>query len=187
MRILSSSGAGVAISAKGYFLDRRRFDNYYLGQAERAGVMLLRGTARNAIPDSGRRIVKIDDNEIDARIVVDASGVNSDLARQAGLSPMLHPTDIAWAVEAEILHPEIGEEKFFQYWIGSMAPGWKATFSPAGGDYATLGVFVRGHGQNVHSFFRAFLKMFKAQKFAEYRKIEDLRILSIKRPMPFAW
>jgi digeranylgeranylglycerophospholipid reductase len=69
---------------------------------------------------------------------------------------------------------------FFQYWIGSMAPGWKATFSPAGGDRATLGVFVRGHGKNVHSFFRCFLKIFKAQKSAEYRNIKDLKILSIK-------
>ena len=66
---------------------------------------------------------------------------------------MRHPEDIAWAMEADIEHPAIGEEMFFQYWIGSMAPGWKATFSPAGGDHATLGVFVRGHGQNVLPFF----------------------------------
>lgn len=181
MRILSPSGAGVTISARGFFLDRRRFDDYYLGQAESAGVALLRGNARGAVLEGSRRIVRVDEDEIDARIVVDASGAKSSLARQAGLEPMRHPEDIAWAMEAAIEHPGIGEEMFFQYWIGSMAPGWKATFSPAGGDHATLGVFVRGHGQNVHSFFRAFLKMFKAQRSAEYRKIDDLKILSIKR------
>jgi digeranylgeranylglycerophospholipid reductase len=84
-------------------------------------------------------------------------------------------------MEADIEHPGLGEEMFFQYWIGSMAPGWKATFSPAGGDRATLGVFVRGHGQNVQPFFRDFLKRFKAYKTAQYRDIADLRILSVRR------
>jgi len=94
---------------------------------------------------------------------------------------MRYPQDIAWAMEAAVEHPGLGEELFFQYWIGSMAPGWKATFSPAGGDKATLGVFVRGHGQDVESFFQGFLKRFKAYKAAQYEDIEDLKILSIKR------
>jgi len=70
---------------------------------------------------------------------------------------------------------------FFLYWIGSMAPGWKATFSPAGGDRATLGVFVRGHGQNVQPFFRDFLKRFKAYKATQYRDIEDMKIHAVRR------
>jgi digeranylgeranylglycerophospholipid reductase len=94
---------------------------------------------------------------------------------------MRHPEDIAWAMEASVEHPGLGEERFFEYWVGSMAPGWKATFSPAGGDYATLGVFVRGHGRNVHSYFRAFLKRFKATKAAQYRDIEAMKILSVRR------
>ncbi|MDD4652852.1 MAG: NAD(P)/FAD-dependent oxidoreductase, partial [Methanothrix sp.] len=113
--------------------------------------------------------------------VVDASGISSGLARQAGLVTMLHPEDIAWAMEADIEHPGLGEEMFFQYWIGSMAPGWKATFSPAGGDRATLGVFVRGHGGNVQPFFRNFLKLFKAYKSSQYRDIEKMKILSVRR------
>jgi digeranylgeranylglycerophospholipid reductase len=121
------------------------------------------------------------EEQMRARVVVDASGVSSSLARQAGLQPMRHPEDIAWAMEAEVMLPDLGEEMFFQYWIGSMAPGWKATFSPAGGDRATLGVFVRGHGQNVQPFFRGFLKIFKAYKKAQYRDIEDLKILSVRR------
>jgi digeranylgeranylglycerophospholipid reductase len=84
-------------------------------------------------------------------------------------------------MEADIEHPGLGEEMFFQYWIGSMAPGWKATFSPAGGDRATLGVFVRGHGQNVQPFFRDFLRRFKACKASQYRDIEEMKILSVRR------
>ena len=181
MRILSPTGQGVAIPAKGYFIDRKKFDERYQRLAQSSGVTLLAGIAKKSRLQESRRTVFLDECEIDARIVVDASGVSSGLAHEAGLEPMRHPEDIAWAMEADVEHPGIGEEMFFQYWIGSMAPGWKATFSPAGGDRATLGVFVRGHGQNVQPFFRNFLKRFKAYKKAQYRDIESLKILSVRR------
>ncbi|RQW78745.1 MAG: NAD(P)/FAD-dependent oxidoreductase [Methanothrix sp.] len=183
MRIISPAGHGVTIPARGYFIDRQRFDRHYLDIAEKSGVMLLSGEAQNAKLDGSRRTVMTGSSteEIDARIVVDASGIKAVPARQAGLQPMRHPEDIAWAMEVEVEHPGLGDEMFFQYWIGSMAPGWKATFSPAGGERATLGVFVRGHGQNVQSFFRSFLQKFKAYKAQEYKDIEEMKILSVTR------
>jgi digeranylgeranylglycerophospholipid reductase len=185
MRILSPSGQGATIPARGYFIDRKKFDEHYLGLAKSSGVTILAGLAKNSVYEGSGRAVSLEidgsEEQIRARVVVDASGVSSSLARQAGLQPMRHPEDIAWAMEAEVMLPDLGEEMFFQYWIGSMAPGWKATFSPAGGDRATMGVFVRGHGQNVQPFFRGFLKIFKAYKKAQYRDIEDLKILSVRR------
>ena len=181
MSILSPSGLAATIPAKGYIIDRKKFDEHYQRLAQDCGVTLLAGTAKKSIQQGSRRTVYLDDDEIEAKVVVDASGVSSVLARGAGLKPMRHPEDIAWAIEADIEHPGLGDENFFQYWIGSMAPGWKATFSPAGGDRATLGVFVRGHGQNVQPFFRGFLKIFKAYKAGQYRDIEDLKILSVRR------
>lgn len=181
MRILSPSGQGVTIPARGYFIDRQKFDDYYLRLAEKAGVALLPGQGRGLTQDGGRRTVAFGEEKIQARVVIDASGVQSGIARGAGLEPIRHPDDIAWAMEADIEHPGLGEEMFFQYWIGSLAPGWKATFSPAGGDRATIGVFVRGHGQNVDPFFQGFLKRFMAYKATQYRHIEDLSILSVRR------
>jgi digeranylgeranylglycerophospholipid reductase len=185
MRILSPSGHGATIPARGFFIDRKKFDDYHLAIAEAAGIAVMPGEARDARLSGGKRSVITDQGEIEAKVVIDASGVQlhstSTLASEVGLLPMCHPEDIAWAMEAEIEHPGLGEEKFFQYWIGGMAPGWKATFSPAGGDRATLGVFVRGHGQNVHSFFRDFLKIFKRYKSSAYRDIDNLKIFSVKR------
>ncbi len=181
MRILSPSGQGASIPAKGYFIDRKKFDEHYLRLAQSCGVTLLAAAAKDSRLENSRRTVFLNDDEIEARVVVDASGVLSGFSRQAGLSAMRHPEDIAWAMEADIEHPGLGEEMFFQYWIGSMAPGWKATFSPAGGDRATLGVFVRGHGQNIQPFFRDFLKRFKACKASQYRDIEEMKILSVRR------
>ncbi len=181
MRILSPSGKGVTIPARGFFIDRKKFDDYQLAIAEAAGVAVMQGEVKDTHLAGGKRSVTTDQGGIDAKVVIDASGVQSSLAAKAGLSPMLHPQDIAWAMEADVQHPGLGEEKFFLYWIGSMAPGWKATFSPAGGDRATLGVFVRGHGMNVQPFFRSFLKLFKRYKSSAYEGIDDLKILSVRR------
>lgn len=191
MRILSPSCEGVTIPAKGYFIDRQKFDQRHLRLAEDAGVIMHQGIARSHIAEGSKRTVSVtsadcsetlrNDGEICARVVVDASGISSTLARQAGVQPMRHPEEIAWAMEADVEHPDLGEEMFFSYWIGSLAPGWKATFSPAGGDRATLGVFVRGHGPDVQPFFRGFLKRFKAYKAADYRDIEKMKILAVRR------
>ncbi|MGA9097494.1 MAG: NAD(P)/FAD-dependent oxidoreductase [Methanotrichaceae archaeon] len=178
MRILSPSGHAVTIPAKGYFLDRKIFDSYYLGMAEDAGVILQQSAAIGMKPIDGKRFVSTSIGRIEAKVVVDASGVKPALAAEAGLSTMRHPLDIAWAVEATVQHSGLGEEDFFQYWIGSMAPGWKATFSPAGGDMATLGVFVRGQGSDVKPFFRRFLSYFKQYKLKDYRDIENMKVLS---------
>ena len=188
MQIVSPSGRSVKIPARGFFLDRKRFDEHYRNLAQSYGAAIFSGNVKEAKLQGSRRVVCLNssqddanDTRIDARVVIDASGISSSVARQAGLEPMLHRDDIAWAMEADIELAGLGEEKFFQYWIGSMAPGWKATFSPAGGDRATLGVFVRGHGENVQPFFRSFLKRFKAYKAARYSDIESLRIRSIRR------
>ena len=181
MQIISPSGQAVSIAARGYFLNRQKFDEHYLAIAKKAGVAILPGTAQEARLQGSRRVVILEDERIDARIVVDASGVYSAIARKEGLQPMRHREDIAWAMEADIELADLGKESLFQYWIGSMAPGWKATFSPAGGDRATLGVFVRGHGENVQPFFRGFLAKFKAFKSRSRQDIEELKILSIRR------
>lgn len=181
MRILSPSGKGVTIPAKGYFIDREAFDRHYLRLAEKAGVALLSGEVQSLSQDGSGRMVSLGGGEeIHARVVIDASGVQSRLWQKANIKPMRHPEDIAWAMEADIEYPYLGEEMFFQYWIGSMAPGWKATFSPAGGDQATLGVFVRGHGQDVQPFFDGFMRLFKAQKASLYRNIDRLKINSVR-------
>jgi len=181
MRILSPSGRGVTIPAKGYFIDREAFDRHYLRLAEKAGVAPLSGEVKSIRLSGKERRVSLQGAEIHARVVIDASGIASGLSEKEGLRPMRHPEDIAWAMEADIEYPYLGEEMFFQYWLGSMAPGWKATFSPAGGDLATIGVFVRGHGRDVRPFFDRFSKLFQAYKASQYRDIDRMKILSIRR------
>jgi digeranylgeranylglycerophospholipid reductase len=182
MHIISPGGCCLSIPAPGRFIDRARFDALHLERAERAGAELLRGTARRApLTDSsnGRR-VETDSDDIEARVVIDASGVDGAIARRVGLEPLKHPEDVAWAAEAVVELPGLGEEKYFEYFVGSISPGWKATFSPGGGDLATLGVFVRGHGRDVRPFLDRFVEIFKQHKSTDY-DVGEMKIFSINR------
>lgn len=180
MRIISPGGCAVEIPAPGRFIDRGRFDALYLDRAEGAGVRLMRGVARSApLAGPGRR-VETDSGEIGARVVIDASGVDGAIARREGLSPLRHPEDVAWAAEAVVELAGLGEERRFEYFVGSVSPGWKATFSPSGGDLATLGVFVRGHGRDVRPYLDRFIELFKKHKSADY-DVDDTKIVSINR------
>jgi len=180
MHIISPGGCVLEIPAPGRFIDRARFDSIYLERAERAGVELLRGEAKSApLAGAGRR-VETDAGEIDAKVVIDASGVDGLIARREGLSPLRHPEGVAWAAEAVVELSGLGEERFFEYWVGSMAPGWKATFSPGGEDRATLGVFVRGHGRDVRAYLDRFVELFKQYKSPDY-DVREMKIVSMNR------
>ncbi len=180
MHIVSPGGCVVEIPVPGRFIDRAKFDALYLERAERAGAELLRGEAKGApLAGAGRR-VETDSGEIEARVVIDASGVDGLIARKEGLSPLRHPEDVAWAAEAVVELSGLGEERRFEYFVGSISPGWKATFSPGGGDRATLGVFVRGHGRDVRPFLNRFVEMFKKYKSADY-DVREMKIVSMNR------
>jgi len=104
-----------------------------------------------------------------------SDGINSKLASLCGLSAMKHPDDIGWAMEAEVEGDGIGEPDMFEYFVGSVAPGWKSTYSPCGGDRATLGVYVRRHGRDVSSFFDKWVDKFKRMK-----GLSDLKLGEVK-------
>ena len=184
MKIISPSGHSLTIPAKGYFLDRKRFDDHYLKIAEDQGVVLLKEEVLSTELSGSKRSVKTGKYNLTKGVVVDASGIYSHLGYDAGIFPMTFPEDIAWAMEADAQHPGLGEEEHFEYFVGSLSPGWKATFSPAGGDNATLGIFVRGHGRNISPFLDAFLKRFAKHKAVTHSGIDkpgSLKITATKR------
>ena len=171
--IVSPSGSRIVVDAPGYIIDRRKFDEYHVRELIERNVDIHTGvTAHNIIKKDKKIQTSTSDRTFTSDIVIIADGISSQLSALAGLHPTKYPHDIAWAIEAEVEADGIGEPDFFEYHIGSIAPGWKATYSPGGGDRANLGVFVRRHGQDVSRFFDLWLERFKKQK-----NISDLRII----------
>jgi len=171
--IVSPSGSRIVVDAPGYIIDRRKFDEYHVRELIEQNVDIHTGvTAHNIIKKDKKIRISTSNRTFTSDIVIIADGISSQLSALAGLRPTKYPHDIAWAIEAEVEADGIGEPDFFEYHIGSIAPGWKATYSPCGGDRANLGVFVRRHGPDVSEFFDLWLERFKKQK-----NISDLRVI----------
>lgn len=170
MQIVSPAGNRITIETPGYVIDRRKFDKYHVRGLIKHNVEIQTGvTAHNIIKKERTIQTSTSDQTFTSSIVIIADGILSRSSALAGLRPTKYPHDIAWAIEAEVEADGIGDADFFEYHLGSIAPGWKATYSPCGGDHANLGVFVRGHGQDVSRFFDLWL-----QKFAKEKGISDI-------------
>ncbi|ADI74569.1 fumarate reductase/succinate dehydrogenase flavoprotein domain protein [Methanohalobium evestigatum Z-7303] len=174
--IISPSGNYVSVKSAGFFIDRSKFDTYYAEQVRNTGVDIRTDVeAYNVIKSGDFFVVSTSQGTFRAKVVVVADGIKSYIARLLGLNPVKYPDDIAWAMEAEIESEGIGKPDMFEYYLGNVAPGWKSTYSPCGGNRATLGVYVRRHGRDVSGFFNNWVENFKKSK-----GLNDLKILDTK-------
>jgi electron transfer flavoprotein-quinone oxidoreductase len=113
---------------------RGRLDAWLVQQCEDAGVTVLTGVQVDELLLDGDRIVGIraGQDEISAAVVVAADGVNSFLARQAGLRPQEPTVHLAVGVKSVIgLDPSTIEDRF------GVDPG-------EGAAYAVVGDCTRG-------------------------------------------
>ena len=173
MHIVAPNGDEIVVETPGYFLDRTKFDEHYAKEVEKTGVDIRTGVESYNVLKTGNAFsVSTSEGMLRSKIVIAADGINSKTAGLLGLKTVRYPNDIAWAVEAEIEADGVGDVDMFEYYLGSIAPGWKSTYSPGGGDYATLGVYVRRNGVDVSSFFDNWLEKFKRMK-----GLDDIKIL----------
>ncbi len=172
MRIISPSLHEVEIKSPGYVIDRAKFDQHYARELEKLGVEIHKAEAKSLLKNGSQIAgVRTAEGNINSRLTIIANGVESSLARAAGLKVMKYPEDIAWAYEVEVQSKGIGEAEFFEYYIGSIAPGWKATYSPYGNDKASLGIYIRGFGSEIEHFFHTYVERFKRIKGIEAMKM----------------
>ncbi|WP_370572049.1 NAD(P)/FAD-dependent oxidoreductase [Methanomethylovorans sp.] len=163
--IVAPSGGEVVVQSPAYFLDRKKFDEYYAQQVRKAGVDLRTSTeALNVVRSEGVFSISTNEGTLKSKLVIISDGINSRIAGLMGMKPIKYPRDIAWSMEAEVEAPDLGEPDMFEYYVGNHAPGWKSTYSPCGGNRATLGVYVRRHGNDVSLFFDSWVERFKKMK-----------------------
>ncbi len=187
MKIVSPAGHTVEIKTPGYSIDRKLFDQYYMDRAKSVGVESKMGVEVTGVErihgsgtggdygkDKGKTGFAVITNagEITASVLVVADGIESNTARLLGMDAIRYPQDIAWAVEAEIEAEGIGQCDMFEYYLGDHAPGWKSTYSPFGGNRATLGLFARRQGRDVSKRFDAWFK-----HFCDMKGLTDVTII----------
>jgi electron transfer flavoprotein-quinone oxidoreductase len=103
-------GAGRDALRGGFTLLRSRFDRWMAKKAEEAGAVLACGLGADDLLVDGGRVtgIRAGGDEMPARVVVACDGVNSLLARKAGLRPELAPEDVKLGVKEVI---ELGKDE----------------------------------------------------------------------------
>jgi len=121
----------------GWHLDRRRFDETLAGYAEDVGVDLLRGTVARSIPNAcGGWNLALKNNrgvsEMGVRFLVDATGIASSIARQAGARRQILDRMVGVRATVRFDHEPLNDSytlvESFEYgwWYSAKLPGSQA-------------------------------------------------------------
>lgn len=134
----------------GYILERKTFDRGLALQAACAGAKVLvktRATGlirKDGLPCGVSAICRGEHLQIEAPLIIGADGVESKVARWAGIDTRLKPEDIMVCAEYQVLDAGIDQE-YCEFFFGNrMAPGGYIWIFPKGGSLANVGIGVQG-------------------------------------------
>ncbi len=138
-----------------FTVHRAKFDPWLAKLAEDAGATLInRTTAEEVIKENGKIIgVKTDRGDVFADVVIAADGVNSMIAKQAGIREELKQDSVVLAVKEVIAFPRQKIEDRFnlgpEEGVASMFIGWGPGMH-AGFMYTNRDTLSVGIGVNLH-------------------------------------
>ena len=153
-KLHSPNGTVVELSEElagnevGYMLERKIFDRELAAMAADAGadimiktmatdLMLEKEKTRLEVLTSGKRI------EVEADLIIAADGVESKVARWAGIDTTLKPSDVESCVQYLMAGVEC-DPKYAHFYIGSCySPGGYTWVFPKGGSKANVGIGVQ--------------------------------------------
>ncbi|HEX9259705.1 MAG TPA: FAD-dependent oxidoreductase, partial [Acidimicrobiales bacterium] len=96
---------------------RPDFDRWFAGKAQEAGAVLVTSTTATGLLRDGTRVVGVrtdrPDGDLTAPVVIACDGVNSFLAKEAGLHPPFDPMNYTLGVKETLALPkEVIDERF---------------------------------------------------------------------------
>lgn len=134
----------------GYVLERKVFDRALAEQAAKAGAEVRVKTRATGliIEDDfvkGARLMHLGkEQEVRAKIVIGADGVESKVGRWAGLDTALKPVDIETCAQYLIAGADVSQE-YCEFYIGNeLAPGGYVWVFPKGEGKANVGIGILG-------------------------------------------
>lgn len=138
-------------NAGGYILERKMFEKYIAAEAIRAGSRYMVKThATGVIKENGyvsgiRAEYMGDEFEIRSRLVVAADGVDSKIAKSAGLDTVNKLADYHSGFQYEMANLKLEDSDMLHiYFGGNIAPKGYVWIFPKGKDIANVGVGILG-------------------------------------------
>lgn len=134
----------------GYILERKNFDRGLAIQAAYAGAKVLVKTRaiglirKDGLPCAVSAICRGESLQIEAPLIIGADGVESKVARWAGIDMRLKPEDIMVCAQYLVLDAGIDQE-YCEFFFGNrIAPGGYVWIFPKGGRLANVGIGIQG-------------------------------------------
>jgi len=133
----------------GWVIERKDFDKWLSAEAAKFGAKIMAKTeALNLIKEHGKVVGarlkhQTDEWNVNAKIVIAADGVESKIAREAGLNTTLKLSDIASCAQFEMAGIDIDSDRIEIYFNQELAPGGYFWIFPKGEKRANVGIGVR--------------------------------------------
>ncbi len=160
--VYSPGGSKVKIEydrISGYIIERKIFDKFLAMEASREGARVLADAEASLLMENKDIVgVKIrhqgEEKEVRAKIIVAADGVESQIAKQAGIDTTLDLEDIASCVEYEMSGIEIENPDVLHIFMGNrIAPGGYVWIFPKDDDRANVGIGISGREEKTAKYY----------------------------------
>ena len=140
---------GVKGEGGGYILDRKIFDRGLVTRAARSGALVMVKTRATGLTRKDGQIIvsavcQGERLQIEAPLVIGADGVESKVARWAGMDSKMKPEDIMVCAQFLVLDEGIDPD-YCEFFFGNLiAPGGYIWIFPKGDGRANVGIGLHG-------------------------------------------
>lgn len=154
------------IGFEGYILDRKVFDKHLAIQAAKAGTdIMMKTTVKDLVRKKGKVCGVVAKHlgktmEIKANVVIAADGVESNMARLAGLTNPDQPRDIGSCAQLELVGLDINPHRLNFYFGRKIAPRGYLWMFPKGEDSVNVGVGVKSSKNTAYHYLNQFISRF---------------------------
>ncbi|UCD02952.1 MAG: NAD(P)/FAD-dependent oxidoreductase, partial [Candidatus Aenigmatarchaeota archaeon] len=147
----NSNDVGVDLGAAGgYVVERKVFDKWLAYRASRAGAKIVAHSEVTDVLKEGNQVVGVraliggeEEHEIRARVVVAADGVESTVARKAGLDTANKLINLDSGYQYEMSNLKLENDRRIMLYFGTdIAPRGYLWIFPKGNDVANVGVGI---------------------------------------------
>jgi digeranylgeranylglycerophospholipid reductase len=160
--VFAPNGKKVLVNygeTRGYILERKRYDKWLAEEAARAGARVQSKTeVVNVLKKddyvSGVEAVFEDEKfSMDAKVVVASDGVESRVARMAGMNTANKPVNIDTGFQFEMVDIKLEDPHKLEIYMGNeIAPRGYIWVFPKGEDKANVGIGIGGQGYEKTAF-----------------------------------
>ena len=151
----------------GYVIERKMFDKWIAEQASYAGAKILAGTRATGLIKEGEKITGIKIKNLDgefnvkAKIIVAADGVESLVARWAGMQTGHKVADSCSGAQFEMSNIDLEDPHMLEIYMGNgIAPGGYIWIFPKGDRLANVGIGTRynfAKGKTAYQYLKEFV------------------------------